>query len=81
MIRAHDTVVLTEDLPSERLKTGDVGAVVHVLRNGESYEVEFVTPAGETVAVATLGRRQLRAVGSGDLANVGELMSSDSPVR
>lgn len=73
MIHEHDTVVLTEDLPSERLKAGDVGAIVHVHREGESYEVEFVTLAGKTVAVATLGPRQLRAVGSGDLAHVREL--------
>lgn len=73
MIHEHDTVVLTEDLPSERLKAGDVGAVVHVHSAGESYEVEFVTLTGETVAVTTLGPGQLRAVGAGDLAHVREL--------
>jgi hypothetical protein len=72
MIREHDTVVLTEDLPSERLKAGDVGAVVHVHRGGEAYEVEFVTLAGETVAVTTLEPRQLRPVSSRDLAHVRE---------
>lgn len=73
MIRAHDTVVLTEDLPSERLRAGDVGAVVHVHRGGEAYEVEFVTLAGETIAVTTFAPRQLRAVGPRDLAHVREL--------
>jgi len=73
MIREHETVVLTEDLPSERLKAGDVGAVVHVYREGEAYEVEFVTLAGDTVAIATLVPRQLRTVGTSDLAHVREL--------
>ena len=76
MIREHDTVVLTEDLSSERLRAGDVGAVVHVHRDGEAYEVEFVTLAGETVAVTTLAPRQLRPVGSRDLAHVRELYTA-----
>jgi hypothetical protein len=73
MIREHDTVVLTEDLPSERLRAGDVAAVVHVHRGGAAYEVEFVTLTSETIAVTTLAPRQLRAVAPGDLAHVREL--------
>ena len=30
MIKEHDIVVLTQDLPEERLTAGDVGTVVHV---------------------------------------------------
>ena len=33
MIKEHDCVVLTSDLPSEGLLSGDVGTVVHVHRN------------------------------------------------
>jgi hypothetical protein len=73
MIREHDTVVLTEDLPGDRLKAGDVGAVVHIHHDGEAYEVEFVTLAGETVAVTTLRPQQLRPIGASDLAHVREL--------
>jgi Domain of unknown function (DUF4926) len=30
MIKEHDSVVLAEDLPSEKLKAGDIGTVVHI---------------------------------------------------
>ncbi len=33
---------------------GDVGTVVHVYRDGQAYEVKFVTSEGHTAAVATL---------------------------
>ena len=61
-IREHDHVVLTTELPAERLTAGDVGTVVHVYDNGAAYEVEFVALDGETVAVVTLERAQVRPV-------------------
>ena len=51
VIKEHDLVVLTEDLPTEGLKAGDVGTVVHVYADGNAYEVEFVTGAGQTLAL------------------------------
>ena len=57
-----DTIVLTEDLPDQGLKAGDLGTVVLVHRNGEAYEVEFVTLGGETVAVVTLSAAQVRPI-------------------
>ena len=65
-IKEHDSVVLTADLPSEQLKAGDVGAVVHLRNAGAAYEVEFMTFAGNTVAVATVNA----AARCGPLANV-----------
>jgi len=61
-IKEHQRVVLTTDLPAEKLTAGDVGTVVHVYRDGEALEVEFSTLDGETVAVLTLDRKQVRAV-------------------
>jgi len=61
-IQEHDRVVLTGDLPAEKLTAGDVGTVVHVHRAGEAFEVEFVSLEGETVAVVTLERAQIRPV-------------------
>jgi len=54
MIKEHDIVVLRVPLPSERLEAGDVGTVVHIHKDGEAYEVEFLTLDGNTAAVATL---------------------------
>lgn len=33
-INEHDVVVLTQDLPEERLTAGDVGTVIHVHDGG-----------------------------------------------
>lgn len=61
-IKEHDRVVLTVDLPDEKLTVGDVGTVVHVHRDGKAFEVEFVSLKGETMAVVTLERAQVRPV-------------------
>ena len=61
-IREHDRVVLTTDLAGEKLAAGDVGTVVHVYQDGTAYEVEFVALDGESVAVVTLERAQVRPV-------------------
>jgi hypothetical protein len=68
-IREHECVVLTEDLPGTGLKAGDVGTVVHIHAGGAGYEVEFVTLAGETVAVTTLSPAQIRTIARRDIAH------------
>ncbi len=73
MIKEHDCIVLTDDLPAAGLKAGDVGTVIHIHGNAAAYEVEFVTLTGETVAVATVLPSQLRPVGQRDLTHVRQL--------
>ena len=53
MIKEHETVVLLAAVPAEGLLPGDVGTVVHVYRDGQAYEVEFITLEGKTAAVIT----------------------------
>ena len=60
MLKEHASVVLTQDLPASGLAAGDVGIVVHVHRNGETYEVEFLSLDGATVA----GGNPVRATGA-----------------
>lgn len=62
VIKQHERVVLTVDIPEEKLTAGDVGVVVHIHDSGKAYEVEFVTLDGETVAVVTLEHTQIRPV-------------------
>ena len=73
MIKEHDCVVLTEDLPAEGLKAGDIGTVIHIHAGGAGYEVEFMTLAGQTFAVVTLLPMQVRAITPRDVAHVREL--------
>jgi hypothetical protein len=67
MIREHDSVVLTVDLPEHRLKKGDVGTVV-LLHGSVGFEVEFMTLSGETLTVVSLSKDQVRRVGSREIA-------------
>jgi hypothetical protein len=76
MIKEHDCIVLTQNLPEDGLETGDVGTVVHIHLEGAGYEVEFMTLAGETVAVATLLPSQLRAIAPRDIAHARELSAA-----
>jgi hypothetical protein len=62
MIQEHDCIVLTTDVPAEKLRAGDVGTVVHLYNDGRAYEVEFVTLDGKTAAVVTLEAEQVRPV-------------------
>lgn len=75
MIKEHDTVVLVTAVPGERLLSGDVGVVVHVYRDGQAFEVEFMTLEGKTAAVITLEASQVRTVGQREIAHARELAS------
>lgn len=60
MIAELDCVALTADLPKHGLVAGDVGAVVHVIKDGKGFMVEFTTYDGDTVALATVSANQIR---------------------
>lgn len=76
MIKEHDRIVLLKNIPDEGLQAGDVGTVVHIYRQGEAFEVEFMTLDGNTVTVVTLLSSQVRAVSKKDITHVRELAIS-----
>ena len=61
-MKGHDRVVLKCGLPDQGLESGDVGTIVHIYKNGEAFEVEFVSLDGETTVVATVSSSQVRSV-------------------
>lgn len=67
MLEELDRIVLTADIESKGLKTGDVGTIVFVHRRGEAFEVEFLTLKGDTAAVATVLASQARPVTDRDV--------------
>jgi hypothetical protein len=69
MIAEHDVVVLKRDLPLERLAAGDVGTVVLVHNDGASYEIEFMTLIGETLAVVTVEADDIRPVATREMVH------------
>ena len=73
MIEEHSSVILCEDLSEDGLYKGDVGVVVHIHKDGEAYEVEFVTMDGSTVAVRTLKAAQVQSVDAKMIPHVREM--------
>ena len=69
MLEEHDRIVLTDDVADQCLKAGDVGTIVHVHRDGEAFEVEFLTLDGHTAALATVSSSQVRPVTSADITH------------
>ena len=69
MIQELDRIVLTEDLDEIGLEAGDVGTVVTVHDGARGYEVEFVTLAGDTYAVATVTADQVRPIDRHEIAH------------
>ena len=72
MIKEHEQVVLTADLPSHNLKAGDVGVVVHIYSGGEAYELEIFALDGRTLDVVTVEAAQVRPVGRRDILHIRE---------
>lgn len=75
VIRELDEVVLTCDLPEQKLAAGDIGTVVLVHFEGRGYEVEFMTLDGETIAVSTLRADQVRQAHADEIAHARPIAS------
>jgi len=75
-IKELDAIALTTDLPAEGLEAGDIGTVVMIYGQGESYEVEFVGYDGHTIALLTLKPEQIRSLSRGDVPHVRRLAAA-----
>ena len=62
MIKEHDQVVLTGDLPRYQLTAGDLGVIVMIHGDHAGYELEFFTADGQTLDVVTVEAAQVRSV-------------------
>ena len=72
MFREHEQIVLTADVhgdEGQQLRSGDVGAIVHVHPGGSAFVAEFMTLDGDTVAIATVLASQARPVTSADITH------------
>ena len=76
MIKEHERVVLKSPISDKGLEAGDVGVVVHVYRDGEAFEVEFVALDGHTAALATIEASQVRPVAPGEIPHARELVAA-----
>ena len=76
MIKELDDVVLARDLPEHGLSVGDLGTVVLVHRKDAGHEVEFTSLDGETIAITTLLRSQVRPIKQREIAHARELQAA-----
>jgi hypothetical protein len=57
-LKLHDVIALTEDLPGQNLRRGDVGTVVEVFLQNEHHPagfiIEFVDESGKVYAHADI---------------------------
>ena len=72
-MKEHERIILTNDIPSEGLTAGDVGTIIHVHSGGKAYEVEFMSLAGQTAAIATVETSQVRSARRNEIAHAREL--------
>ncbi len=70
MIKEHERVVLTVDLPQYHLKVGDIGVVVMIHGNQAGYELELFSADGQTLDVVTVEADQVRPVTRRDMMHV-----------
>ena len=82
MIHELDTVVLAHEFEGKTysLTQGDVGVVVHCYNDGVTFEVEFVTAEGTTIAVLTLSQHDIRLMHAREILFVralAEITSAD----
>lgn len=73
MIKEHDQIVLTTNIPKDGLEAGDVGTVVHIYQDSLAYEVEFMTLKGDTFTVVTLETAQVRPISNREITHAREL--------
>ena len=70
MIKEHDIIVLNKNISEHKLIIGDIGTIVMVYNNNESYEVEFNTLQGEHISVVTVNANDIRPIQMREIAHV-----------
>jgi hypothetical protein len=75
-INELESVVLTTDLAEHGLSAGDIGTVALVHDSGKGCTVEFMTLAGNTIAVVTLRLDQVRPIAKDEIAHARQVAFS-----
>ena len=72
-----ERVVLTEDMPADGLRAGDVGVIVEHyparLDVPEGYELEVFSASGDTIAVVSVPAARVRKATDRDVLSVREI--------
>lgn len=66
MFKELEIVELAHDIKENKLKEGNRGTVVEIYKDGEAYEVEFISPDGKTSVLLTLSSVDIRSLSRED---------------
>ena len=61
LFKEHENIILADAVLGDQnieLRAGDVGTIIHIHSGGEAFVVEFMTPDGETIEIATVSASQ-----------------------
>ena len=72
-MKEYDYVVLLRPIPEVGLLEGDVGTIVYVHAAPASFEVEFVSGDGGTVALLTMSSDDVRPIAEREILHVRRL--------
>jgi len=75
-MKALERVALTQDLPEQGLKAGDIGMIVHVYGDHKGYEVEFVTLSGDLLALVSVYPDHIRPLENDEIASARRVVSA-----
>jgi len=81
MIGELASIVITRNIPEHGLRRGDIGAVVHCYKDKATFEVEFVTGKGDTVAVITLESKDVRPMYPNEILHAREIKATQILAR
>ncbi len=73
MFVEFEEVVLVVDIPEYGLEARDVGTIVDIDKTGQQITLEFFALNGRTLAVVPVPIRQVRVVGSNEIAHVRQI--------
>ncbi len=74
--KLFEEIVLTKDIPSKKLKAGDVATIVdhHPVQNGEDgYSLEIFDVLGNTITVITLPESAIESLTENEIFSVRSL--------
>lgn len=76
MFEELEVVELTRNIKKGSLEKGERGTIVEIYKDGEAYEIEFVTPDGKTKALLTLMPEDIQpTINTAEYADLGNITS------
>ena len=73
MIKELDQIVINKDYKEYGIEKGDVGTVVHIYKDFQGFEIEFVSGTDRTFGVYTIKGEDVRSMKQSEILHIREL--------